>query len=77
MSRTMSREVGNDYSASAVKYLFEELFQIAHDHPVRSTFPTIQEGTPGDIVVVDTGSVVNICVKTSRGWFKTAALTTV
>lgn len=73
----MSREVGNDYSASAVKYLFEELFELAHNHPVRSTFPTAQEGTPGDIVIVDTGTVVHICTKTTRGWFQTAAMSAV
>ena len=77
MARSMPREVGNDYSPAAVKYLFEELYELAHNHPVRTTNPTIQEGTPGDIVVVDTGSVVTICVKTSRGWFKTAALTAI
>lgn len=77
MPRSMEREVGNDYSASAVKFLFEELYQVAHDHVVRSTFPTAQEGTPGDIAIVDTGSVVNIVVKTSRGWWKSANLTAV
>ena len=77
MARSMQREVGNDYSASAVKFLFEELYGDAHDHKVRATFPTIQEGSAGDIAIVDTGSVVHICVRTSRGWFQTAALTAV
>jgi len=75
MPKSMPREIGNDYSASASKFLFEELFASSHDHMVRSTFPTINDGSNGDIVIVDTGSVVNICVKTSRGWFKTANLT--
>jgi hypothetical protein len=77
MPKSMPREVGNDYSASASKFLFEELFASSHDHMIRSTFPASNEGTAGDIVIVDTGSAVNVCVKTSRGWFKTATLTAV
>jgi hypothetical protein len=77
MPTSMPREIGNDFSASAIKYLFEELFGVSHDHKVRSSFPSIQEGTPGDIVTVDTGSAVYICVRTSRGWFQTIALTAV
>lgn len=77
MSRTMPRDIGNEVQASTAKYLFEELFELAHDHPVRTTLPTAQDGNIGDIVVVDTGSVVRICTKTSRGWFQTAALTAI
>lgn len=77
MPKSMPREVGNDYSASAVKYLFEQLFEDAHGHVVRRTLPTPQEGTPGDIAIVDTGSAVYIVVKISRGWFQTATLTAV
>lgn len=73
----MPREVGNDYSASASKFLFEELFASSHDHSIRTTHPASNEGAIGDIVIVDTGSVVTIDIKTSRGWFKTAALTAV
>lgn len=77
MSRTMPRGVGNDFSASSTLFLFEELYQLAHDHPVRTAFPAAQDGEIGDIVVVDTTTAVYICTKTSRGWFKTAALTAV
>lgn len=73
----MPREVGNDYSASAVKYLFEELYGQAHNHPVRSSLPTGQEGSIGDLIIVDDGTSVYICTKTSRGWFKTSALTVI
>lgn len=77
MPKTMPREVGNDYSASAAKFLFEELFNSAHDHPIRSSLPTAQDGQIGDIVGVDTGTIVYVAIKTSRGWFRTAALTAV
>lgn len=77
MSRTMPRDIGNEVQASTVKYLLEELFELAHDHPVRASLPTAQDGNTGDIVIVDTGTAVSICVKTSRGWFQTAALTAI
>lgn len=77
MSKTMPRGVGNDFSASSVLYLFEELYQSAHDHSVRTAFPADQDGEVGDIVIVDLTTAVYICTKTSRGWFKTAALTAV
>lgn len=74
---TMPREIGNEFNASAIKFLFEELFGDTHSHRVRSTFPTVNEGSPRDIAIVDDGSAVYICVKTSRGWFQTVALTAV
>lgn len=77
MSRTMPRDIGNEVQASTAKFLFEELFELAHDHVVRTSLPTAQEGSTGDIVIVDTGSTVSICVKTSRGWFQTSALTAI
>ena len=77
MSRTMPRDIGNEVQASTAKFLFEELFELAHDHTVRASLPTAQDGNIGDIVIVDTGSAVSICIKTSRGWFQTAALTAI
>lgn len=77
MPKTQSNPVGNDFNANVLQLNLEELFDAAHDHIVRTTFPTATEGTPRDVVIVDTGSVVHICVKTSRGWFKTVALTAV
>lgn len=77
MPKTQSNPTGNDFNANVLQLNLEELFEAAHDHVVRSTFPAPNEGTPRDMVIVDTGSVIHICVKTARGWFKTAALTAV
>ena len=77
MPISMPREIGNEFDASAIKFLFEELFQVSHNHQVRSTFPATNDGASGDISIVDTGSAVYICVKTPRGWFQTAALTAI
>lgn len=77
MPKSMPRQVGNEVTASAAKYLFEELFESAHDHVVKSSLPADNEGTSRDIVIVDDGTSVFICVKTTRGWFRTAALTAI
>lgn len=52
-----------------------ELFDLAHQHGVRIDFPGGTDGTASDIVSVDDGTNVYLLVKTSRGWFRTAALT--
>lgn len=75
MPRTQPNPVGNDLKSSVVQQNLEELFQFAHDHPVRSSLPTAAQGTSGDIVIVDTGTTVYLCVKTTNGWFRTTALT--
>jgi hypothetical protein len=75
--KTQKHPIGNDFNANVIQENLFELFQFAHDHMVKSSFPTANEGMPRDIVIVDTGSAVYICVKTSRGWFKSAALTSV
>lgn len=77
MPKTQSNPIGNDFNANVVQLNLEELFEHSHDHRVRDTFPAANEGTSRDIVIVDTGSAVYICVKTARGWFKTVALTAV
>lgn len=77
MSKTQNNPVGDEVLANILQLNLEELYESAHDHVVRSTFPGANEGSPRDIVIVDTGSAVHICVKTSRGWFQTAALTAV
>lgn len=69
--------MGTDLKSPVVQKNFEELYQYAHEHDLRTTLPAASEGSPRDIVLVDTGSVVYICVKTKRGWFKTAALTAI
>jgi hypothetical protein len=70
MPKTQSNPIGNDFSAAVMQLNL-------HDHIVRSTFPAANDGVVRDIVLVDTGSAVHICIKTSRGWFKTAALSAV
>lgn len=77
MPKTQENPLGNDVNANMVQKNLEDLFEFAHDHVVRATFPAANEGAPRDIVIVDTGSAVHICIKTSRGWFQTAALTAV
>lgn len=77
MPRTQPHPVGNEVKPSVIQFNLEELFQVAHNHPVKSSFPTANEGAPEDIVIVDTGSAVHICVKTSNGWFKSPAFTAV
>jgi len=77
MALTQKNPVGNTVQASILQMNLTDLFQAAHTHGVRSALPNSQDGTPGDIVIVDTSSSVYICVKTSRGWFKTAALSAV
>lgn len=75
MPRTQPNPIGNNVQASVLQQNLEELFQLAHDHPVRNSFPTTLEGAPGDIIEVDTGTASYICIRTSRGWFRTSALT--
>lgn len=77
MPLTQKNPVGNEVQASVMQMNLTDLFQAAHNHDVRDSFPTSKEGTPGDIVAVDTSSAVYICIRTSRGWFKTAALSVV
>lgn len=77
MPKTQPNPVGNDFNANVLQLNLEELFESAHDHIVRATFPATNEGSPRDIVIVDTGSAVYICIKTARGWFKTTALSAV
>lgn len=77
MALTQKNPLGNGTNPAILQLNFTDLFQAAHNHTVRSSFPAPTDGAPMDIVMVDTGSVVYVCVKTSRGWFKTAALTAV
>lgn len=77
MPRTQPNPVGNDLRSSVVQQNLEELFQLAHDHPVRSSLPTAAQGASGDMIIVDDGTNVYACFKTSRGWFRTAALTAI
>lgn len=73
---TTTDEGLNDFS-EIVQRNMEELFQIAHQHPVRSTLPGATDGSVNDIVIYDDGTTVYLLAKTSRGWFRTAALTAI
>lgn len=77
MAKTQNNPVGNQVQANILQLNLEDLYESAHDHVVRATFPAPNEGSPRDMVIVDTGTAVHICVKTSRGWFQTAVLTAV
>lgn len=71
---TLKDEGLKDFAAVIQRNL-EELFVLAHQHGVRVTFPGATDGAASDIVTVDDGTDVYILVKTSRGWFRSAALT--
>lgn len=75
--KTQKNPIGNLFNANVVQQNFAELFETAHDHMVKDSFPSAKDGAPRDIVVVDDGTNVYICVKTQRGWYKTASLSAV
>lgn len=77
MPRKQQFPIGNEVKSNVLQRNLQELFEVAHDHPIRETFPSAREGMPHDLVIVDTGSAVHICVKTARGWFKSAAFTAI
>lgn len=70
------RQLLTDYSA-AIQYSFTDLFTAAHDHMVRSTNPSTNDGSVQQISIVDDGTNVYIVVKTSRGWFKSSNFTSI
>ena len=61
--------------AEIIQRNFEGLFGYAHEHITKTALPAASDGKPQDIVLVDDGTNVYIVVKTSRGWFRSAALT--
>jgi hypothetical protein len=77
MPRTQPNPIGNDVKSSVLQQNLEELFQFAHDHPVRAVLPSASEGASGDMIIVDDGTNVYACFRTSRGWFRTPALTAI
>jgi hypothetical protein len=77
MPRTQPNPIGNDVKSSVLQQNLEELFQFAHDHPVKSSFPSSSDGASGDMIIVDDGTNVYACFRTSRGWFRTSALTAI
>jgi hypothetical protein len=72
----VSDEQLKDFSEVLQRNL-ESLFQLAHSHGVRVSFPGATDGAASDIVSVDDGTNVYLLVKTSRGWYRTAALTAI
>ena len=73
---TASDESLKDFSEIIQRNL-DEIFALAHQHGVRVTFPGATDGMASDIVSVDDGTNVYFLVKTSRGWFRTSALTAI
>jgi hypothetical protein len=63
--------------AEVIQRNMDELFQLAHAHGVRVSLPGSTDGMASDIVSVDNGTTVYLLVKTSRGWFRSAALTAI
>lgn len=61
--------------ASVVQSNLEDLFQVAHDHAVRTTVPASNEGAVGDMVIVYTAPNWYIYAKVdTTTWKHTAAL---
>lgn len=77
MAQTQKNPIGNDFNANVIQLNFNQLFESAHEHMVKSSLPANREGSARDIVISDDGTNVYLCVKTSRGWFRTAALTAI
>lgn len=61
--------------ASVIQSNLVDLFQVAHDHPIRTSVPTNSDGNIGDIIVVQTGGNYYLYCKVSADtWKRTAAL---
>lgn len=71
---TAADESLQDFAAIIQRNL-QDLFELAHEHNVKIAFPGATDGRASDIVSVDDGTNVYLLVKTSRGWFRSAALT--
>ena len=61
--------------ASVVQSNLADLFDVAHEHSLRTTVPTSSEGSVGDLVLVNTNSQWYIYAKVNTTtWLRTAAL---
>jgi hypothetical protein len=69
------RELLTDYS-STIQLTLDDLHQAAHDHLVLASNPAENDGAIQTFSVVDNGTSVYLVVKTKRGWFRSAAFTT-
>ena len=65
--RPEDQETLTDYS-SIVQDNFSQLFQSAHTHTVRTTAPDSNEGSVGDIFLVEVSGVFSIYAKFPSGW---------
>lgn len=63
--------------AGSIQRNMDDLFEAAHSHVVKSSLPRTSDGSPQDIAIVDDGMNVFIAVRTTRGWFRTPALTAI
>jgi deoxyhypusine synthase len=64
MAKTQSKQVSDD---TVVQFNLEELYQAAHTHDVRTTVPGTNDGSIGDIVLVESGGT-KLYVKFRSGW---------
>ena len=74
---TQRQPLGDNPSTTILQQNFKQLFELAHQHPVKSTLPGSGDGSSRDIAIVDDGTNVYLAIKTSRGWFRTSALTAI
>lgn len=59
--------------ASIIQQAFDDIFELAHSHPVRTTAPTANEGSVGDIQLAEIGGIGYIYVKLpTLGWKRVA-----
>jgi hypothetical protein len=65
--RLEDRDTLNDYSA-VLQDNYQQLFQVAHRHSIRTTAPASNEGNITDIILVEDGSTFKIYVKFPSGW---------
>lgn len=53
---------------SVLRYNLDELYDVAHNHEIRSAAPTADEGSIGDICPVEAGGVYKLYIKFRGGW---------
>jgi hypothetical protein len=69
MPKTQNFPIGNDFKAEVVQRNLEDLYDFAHSHEVRTTEPSANEGSIGDILPVVLSGVYYVYIKfPSVGW---------
>ncbi len=71
--RPEDKETLIDFS-SVVQDNLTQLFQSAHNHSIRTTVPASNEGSAGDIFLVEVSGVFSLYAKFPSGW-KSVTLT--